>query len=165
MDSDWIVGGLVLAAIATGLIAGVFLTFSDFVMRSLAAAEDIAGIEAMQMINRLVYRSIFMVLLLGMVPVSAGIGALGVWLAPGAGAKWMIAGAVVYVVGVFLVTAICNVPMNKRLDGLAHRGAEAAGYWPAYVRNWSLWNHLRTASSVIASAAFLMAAMELAGGA
>ncbi len=164
MDTDWMTGGLVIAAIATGLVAGVFLSFSDFVMRSLAAAEDVAGIEAMQMINRIVYRSIFMVLLMGMVPVSAAISALGLWLAPGAAAKWMIVGGVVYVLGVFLVTAICNVPMNKRLDGLAHRGAEAAGYWPDYVRNWSLWNHVRTASSVIASAAFLMAALDLARG-
>ena len=51
-----------LAVIATGLVAGVFLTFSDFVMRSLSASEAIAGAEAMQEINRKVYGSIFLTL-------------------------------------------------------------------------------------------------------
>ena len=62
-----------LAVIATGLVAGVFLTFSDFVMRSLAASEAIAGAEAMQEINRKVYGSIFLTLFLGMTAGSAGL--------------------------------------------------------------------------------------------
>ena len=35
------------ASVAAGLVAGVFLTFSDFVMRSLGAAAPAAGMEAM----------------------------------------------------------------------------------------------------------------------
>ena len=64
---------LAAASIAAGLVAGVFLTFSDFVMRSLGASAPAAGMEAMQQINRKVYRSVFMVLLLGLVPVSLAI--------------------------------------------------------------------------------------------
>ena len=40
----------------------VFLTFSDFVMKSLFASQPATGTEAMQIINRKVYHSIFMVL-------------------------------------------------------------------------------------------------------
>ena len=60
MQYSWVVAGLVATTVATGLVAGVFLTFSDFVMRSLRAAEPAAGMDAMQWINRVVYRSVFM---------------------------------------------------------------------------------------------------------
>ena len=30
---------------------------------------------------------------------------------------------------------------------------EAAEYWPVYVREWTLWNHIRTAASLLAAAA------------
>ena len=55
-----------IAIIAFALVSGVFRTFSDFVMRSLDGAKRNLGIEGMQVINREVYRSIFMFLLLGM---------------------------------------------------------------------------------------------------
>ncbi len=60
-----------IAVIATALVAGAFLTFSDFTMRSLAAANSETGIEVMQWINRKVYGSSFLALLLGMAVVSA----------------------------------------------------------------------------------------------
>lgn len=41
--------------VAYGLVAGVFLTFSDFVMRSLGAVTPASGIAAIQSINRRVY--------------------------------------------------------------------------------------------------------------
>jgi hypothetical protein len=59
-------------AFAMALVAGVFMAFSDFVMRSLRVAAPGAGIEAMQQINREVYGSVFLVGLLGLVPVSLG---------------------------------------------------------------------------------------------
>ena len=75
METQIILWGLVALALAAALVAGVFLTFSDFVMPSLFAAAPSAGTEAMQIINRKVYRSIFMVLLIGLIPVSALIAA------------------------------------------------------------------------------------------
>ena len=41
--------------IAYALISGVFLAFSDFIMRALARTPDIGGIRAMQVINREVF--------------------------------------------------------------------------------------------------------------
>lgn len=43
------------------LVAGVFLAFSDFVMKSLGAIPAAQGITAMRSINILVFRSVFMV--------------------------------------------------------------------------------------------------------
>ena len=52
--------------IACAVVGGVFLAFSDFVMRSLNMANATTGIEVMQVINREVFNYVFMVLLLGM---------------------------------------------------------------------------------------------------
>jgi len=95
---------LIAATLATGLVAGVFLTFSDFVMRGLGRAQPGAGIEAMQWINREVYRSLFMVLLIGMSFVSLGLAVLGAVLIGGTVAYWLAAAGALYVLGVMAVT-------------------------------------------------------------
>lgn len=156
------VSGVTLSAIATGLVAGVFLTFSDFVMRSLHAASPTAGIEAMQEINRKVYRSIFMVLLLGMVPVSAAISAYAYVVIAGPASAWLTAGGLLYIVGVFLVTVFFNVPMNNKLDAMAFADAETETYWSRYASVWTRWNHVRSIASAGAAACFTVGANLIA---
>ncbi|SLN40165.1 hypothetical protein PEL8287_01982 [Roseovarius litorisediminis] len=144
------------ATLLTGLVAGVFLAFSDFVMRSLSAATPVAGIEAMQLINRKVYASVFLVWLLGMAPVSAALAAYAWFAIDGPAADWFIAGGTIYVIGTFLVTMLGNVPMNRRLDGMTTAGAETQIYWQTYATYWTMWNHVRTVSSALASGCFLV---------
>ncbi|WP_238367365.1 DUF1772 domain-containing protein [Mesobacterium pallidum] len=151
---------LTLSALAAALVAGVFLTFSDFVMRGLAGSAPEAGAEAMQQINRVVYRSVFMVLLIGLVPVSLALAVTGIWLGGPAGA-WMIAGAVSYALGVMAVTGRGNVPMNQVLDRMPLAQA-AEGYWQGYARRWTRLNHLRTLASALTAACWLVAAQGLA---
>ena len=149
-----------IAVIATGLVAGVFLTFSDFVMRSLAASQPVAGTEAMQMINRKVYNSVFLALLLGMTGGSILLAVAGMTTG-GPAAPWLIAGGAIYLVGVFVVSVIGNIPMNKRLDVLPPGVAPTDAYWRHYARVWTRWNHVRTISSTAAATAFLIAAQHL----
>ena len=80
-----------IAVIATALIAGVFLAFSDFIMRSLASAQPAAGAEAMQEVNRKVYRSIFLSLFFAMTAGSVLMIGAGVMLVSPA-APWLIVG-------------------------------------------------------------------------
>ena len=54
------------AILAYALVGGVFLAFSDFIMRSLSLTGGLGGVEAMQVINREVFRWVFMTLFLGM---------------------------------------------------------------------------------------------------
>ena len=149
-----------LAVIATGLVAGVFLTFSDFVMRSLAASEAIAGAEAMQEINRKVYGSIFLTLFLGMTAGSAGLIGAGL-LTGGPAAPWLIGGGAIYLSCVFGVTVLGNVPMNQRLDALPPADKTTLDYWGEYAVRWTRLNHVRTIGSAAAAIAFLIAAQRL----
>lgn len=70
----------------------------------------------------------------------------------------LLAAGLLYVVGTFLVTMAFNVPRNERLARLNAESPEATAYWPVYVREWSVWNHVRTAAA-IASAACSAAAL------
>lgn len=158
MDQIFI-AALVVAGLGAGVIAGVFLSFSDFVMRSLAGAVPVAGIEAMQLINRKVYRSVFVVLLMGLGPLSLLLALIG---SATPQAPWVWAGALVYLIGVMVVTARRNVPMNQRLDRMNRHYASAAAYWKTYTRAWTRWNHIRTAAAGFASVLFLIAALQLA---
>ena len=98
---EWI---LMFAGLAVSLVAGVFLGFSDFIMRGLAQAPASQGAAGMVGLNRAVYRSVFMVLLLGLVPVSGALGLLAVWQLQGVAMVLTLVGAAVYLVGVFAVT-------------------------------------------------------------
>lgn len=138
--------------LACAVLGGVFLAFSDFLMRSLSLTSGSGGLEAMQAINREVFRYVFMTLFIGMVPVS---------LAVSGGAYWrvaepapFIAAAVIYVIGVFGVTAAFNVPMNDALATFPANSAEGLQYWTTkYLPDWTFWNSVRTIACLLAAGA------------
>lgn len=66
MTQTWLLFTYEVSLISCALVAGVFPTFSDFVMRSLNRARTSATVEVMQGINREVFKTVFMVLLIGM---------------------------------------------------------------------------------------------------
>lgn len=164
MTFDLILIACATAVIASGLIAGVFLAFSDFVMKSLCAASPASGIEAMQLINRKVYGSVFMFLLIAMLVISVVLVFYAFVYMTGPAAAWIISGCALYVIGVFIVTMVVNVPMNQRLDAMNHDGAETASYWVVYGSSWTLWNHVRTIASAGSAVSFLIGCLLLAGG-
>jgi len=165
MTPTWFFLACQMAVIAYALVSGVFMTFSDFVMRSLGGAKTAAGVEVMQVINRKVYRSIFMVLLLGMSAISPiFIGYAYVQLT-GAAAILLITGGAIYLAGVFVVSLLFNVPMNQKLESFDHVGSDAATYWQkTYLTRWVFWNHVRTLASGAAAVCFLAACGVLAQG-
>jgi uncharacterized membrane protein len=151
------------AVLAYALIGGVFLAFSDFIMRSLALTSGDGGVEAMQAINREVFRWVFMAMFLGMAPLSLLIVFLGgVIIGGGAGTLMMLAG-LTYVVGCFGVTVFCNVPMNKALANMNLGNADTKGYWTkTYLPRWTFWNSVRTIACIV-SATLMLFALQLAG--
>ena len=151
MSITWMIYVCVAAALAYGLVAGVFLTFSDFVMRSLRAVAPAAGMAAMQAINRKVYGSLFLVMFMALAVVSIGLAVIAAIFATGPAVAWIVAGGAVYLIGVFLVTVLFNVPMNKRLDAMTPATDEAADYWSHYGTAWTRWNHVRSLAAAAAT--------------
>lgn len=153
---------LPIAVISYAFIGGAFLAFSDFIMRSLARTSGDGGVEAMQVINEQVFRWVFMALFLGMTPLSliiAGYGA--VWVNGPSGAL-MVASGMVYFIGCFCVTAICNVPMNKALAGMNLGLASTQEYWTkTYLPRWTFWNSVRAIACAISAGLLLFALLTL----
>ena len=144
------------AILAYALLGGVFLAFSDFIMRSLALTGGHGGVEAMQIINREVFRWVFMTLFIGMAPVSLAIAAYGgIVVGNGPGTLFVLAG-LVYLVGCFGVTVFFNVPMNEALAEMDLTSATASAYWTeTYLPRWTFWNTVRTVASVVSAALLL----------
>ena len=153
---------LQLSILAYALVAGVFLAFSDFIMRSLALSEGAGGVEAMQAINREVFRWVFMALFLGMAAASVGIAGYA-WIAiSGPAGLVILAAALVYLVGCFGVTVMFNVPMNEALAGMEAESEATRGYWlQTYVPRWTFWNSVRTAASALSAALLLFGLLWL----
>jgi uncharacterized membrane protein len=151
------------AVLAYALVAGVFLAFSDFIMRSLAITGGTGGVEAMQAINREVFRWIFMTLFLGMAAGSVAL-ALYAWFGVDGPARApIIAAALVYLVGCFGVTVVFNVPMNEALAGMTSPSEATQRYWfETYVPRWTFWNSVRTGASAISAMLLLVGLLWMA---
>ncbi|MGW8566112.1 anthrone oxygenase family protein [Isoptericola sp. NPDC055881] len=129
---------VVLTALVTGLAGGVFAAFSTFVLAGLRRLAPADAATAMAAINEEAVRPPFMTLFGAAVLLPVATAVVG--LAGGDdGAWWVVASAVVVLVGMLGVTAAGNVPLNDRLA--ARR--DAAG-WAAFHRPWTRWNHVRT---------------------
>ena len=148
---------LQVSILAYALVAGVFLAFSDFIMRSLAVTNGSGGVDAMQAINREVFRWIFMSLFLGMAAGSVALAVYAwVWVDGTAGTLILLA-ALVYLFGCFGVTAVCNVPLNEALAGMQSSSETTREYWlQTYVPRWTFWNSIRTAAATLSAALLLL---------
>lgn len=146
-----------LAALGSGLIAGVFFAFSTFVMAALARRPPHEGIAAMQAINVVVLNRWFLSVFMGTAAICVVVTILALlrWRAPEA--AFQVAGSLLYLIGTFVVTIACNVPRNDALARVAPSDPTAAGLWTRYVSEWTAWNHVRTAAALAAAAAFTLA--------
>ena len=154
---------LQLSILAYALVGGVFLAFSDFIMRSLANTSGTGGAEAMQVINREVFRWVFMTLFLGMAPVSVFIAFYGAFNLTGGPGTLILLGALTYLIGCFAVTVFFNVPMNEALARMELTTEETRVYWSStYVPRWTMWNSVRTVACVLAAGMVLFGLIWLA---
>lgn len=146
-----------LAALGAGLVAGIFFAFSAFIMTALGRIPAERGISAMQSINVVVLNPMFFLVFFGTAALALvlAIAALVVW--PESGARYLFAGSLLYLLGTIFVTIAFNVPLNNELAAVKPASAEGTGVWTRYLSAWTAWNHLRTAASLAAAAAFILA--------
>ena len=157
MRSAWITGLLWFSAIGCGLVAGLYFAFSGFIMTALSRIDQASGVAAMNSINTAILRSPFMPLFFGTTLAALILAVVAVfrWGAPGSTA--MLVGGVVYVVGMFVVTMLFNVPLNNALQAVGSASADTAPTWQRYLSDWTMWNHVRTVASTVACAVFIVA--------
>ncbi|WP_208629841.1 DUF1772 domain-containing protein [Paenibacillus ferrarius] len=149
--------GLIFAsALGSGLMAGLFFAFSTSVMAALSRLPAEQGIATMQSINIIILNPLFSLIFMGtsLLCIIIGIYSLFKWGTPSA--TYLLAGSILYFVGVFLVTVIFNVPLNDTLAAVAPGSSEGAKLWTQYLASWVPWNHVRTLASLVSLGAFVI---------
>lgn len=147
--NGWIPTLTLLATLGTGLVAGIFFAFSNFVMKGLERMPAGQGAAAMRSINVTVLNPLFLGLFVGTGLVCLALAIHSGFRLNETGARYLLAAGLLYVVGTFLVTMTLNVPLNDALMA-------DASVWERYLTQWSLWNHVRTAASFLACMALIL---------
>jgi len=145
------------AAISVGLMAGIYFTFSAFVMKSLGAIDAPAGMIAMRSINRVIVKSTFLPIFFASTFACMALASLAVFDIGATGARWSLAGGLTYFIGMFVVTVTCNVPLNNRLEASQPYDPQAPETWRIYLLVWTRWNHVRTIASTVSFALLIFA--------
>jgi uncharacterized membrane protein len=152
---------LLTATIASGLMAGVFFTYTNSVLPGLHAAEDRSFVDAMQRMNVAILNGWFLILFLGTMVASAV--ALLLHLGPGQRTvlPWIVAGAALYAV-TLVITFVVNVPLNNALNAAGPPGsiADFAAVRAAFESRWVAWNLVRTVTSTTAFASLAVALVK-----
>jgi uncharacterized membrane protein len=148
--------GLWICAVSAGIAGGATFAFSNFIMRGFDRLAPVEAARAMQAVNVTAINPLFMLVLIGTGVAAAGL-SVAQRVTTGELNPWLAAGAIIYALGVVLVTMAGNVPLNETLAGVAPESLSASS-WTTYARPWTLWNHLRTAAAAVAALAFMVAA-------
>ncbi len=149
---------VLMAALGSGLMAGLFFVFSVAVMTALKRLPPHEGVAAMQSINVVIVNPLFALVFFGTAAVCVVLIAVGAWRWREPAAFFFIAGSALYVAAGILVTLLFNVPLNDRLAAVAAGTPEAQALWRDYLVRWTQWNHVRTLGCTM-SAALLIVAM------
>jgi uncharacterized membrane protein len=143
---------LIAAITATALIAGLFYAYICSVNIGLGRLPDREYLAAMQNINSAILNPLFFLSFMGtliLIPLSA-------WLnyEQSLSGRFLLLAiaAVVYIIGVFGVTMLGNVPLNDMLAGADLKIATASNIARlrlSFEQPWLMWHNVRTIASVI----------------
>ncbi|KIA60266.1 DUF1772 domain-containing protein [Nocardia vulneris] len=145
---------LVVATLATGLIAGLFYGYANSVMPALNQTDDRTMIDVMQKINVVIINPVFMIGFLGTVGFSILAALLHLGKEQRTVLLWIGVGLVINVIA-FAVTSGLNVPLNNQLAaaGDVAQIADLAAVRADFEAVWVRWNIVR---AVLHTLAFLV---------
>ena len=147
---------VLLSLLGSGLMAGLFFAFSVAIMPALGTEPGPAAMAAMQRINVVIVRPLFLAVFVGTALVSLAASLVSL-LDAGAATTWTLIGTASYLVTSIGLTAGYHVPRNNRLVAGDPTTSEGLALWETYLREWTRWNHLRAAGCLLATASFAIA--------
>ena len=144
---NWPGAALLAGTVTSGLMAGLFTTFSHAVMPGLGRTDDATFVQSMQRINVAILNGWFGISFGGALVFTAIAAGLHLGRANRSVLPWIVAGLVLYA-AVLVITFAVSVPLNDRLNAATTDFAAAR---EAFERGWVRWNIIR---SVLSTAAF-----------
>lgn len=146
-----------IATIGAAMMAGLYFAFSNTIMSSLSKLEPAHGIAAMQSVNRTILNPLFFLLFVGTAASCVLVIVFSFEKLPATNAVLMVIGASIYLLGSLVVTGIFNIPLNNTLENLIPNATGSADWWANFLVNWTTWNHVRTAASIVATVLLFIA--------
>jgi len=148
---------LVIAVLGSGLMAGLFSSFSNFIMKSLAMISSASGISAMQSINIVIVRPAFILVFFGTGVLSLLALVVG-WQELNTMARiFGSMGATMYILGGVGVTMVFNVPLNNSLAVVEAGSGAGEKMWQIYLVKWVFWNHVRSLATMLSTLCLVLA--------
>ena len=135
--------------IGVGMMAGVYFAFSTFIMPAFDDLPSKQAIAAMNSINRVIVKSLFLPLFFGTTLLALVQLVLSQVYLHGVASYLGGAAGLTYLLTMFLCTAVFNVPLNNRLNRFDQREDNADSAWCSYRLPWTRWNHVRTVGSLV----------------
>jgi uncharacterized membrane protein len=126
-------------------------------MTALDRAGPVPGTLAMNSINVTILQSLFMPLFWVTTLVSLMLAVIGFAHWRESGGLMVAAAGLIYFLGMFGVTMFYNVPLNNALAAADPATADGVAMWGRYLKEWTVWNHVRTVTSLVASILFIVA--------
>lgn len=136
--------------LSVGTMAGIYFTFSVVIMKSLANVSAPEAARVMNEINDTIVNTIFLPLFFGSTLLGIVLIAASVMPWQSERSVFVLSGASIYIVGMFLVTAFGNVPLNNRLKTSEENEKQLVVVWKEYLQRWTYLNHIRTVSCMLA---------------
>ncbi|MCT2560362.1 chryseobasin maturation helper ChrI [Chryseobacterium herbae] len=144
---------LLITAVLTALIAGLFYAYSCSVVLGLGKLSDSEYLKSMQSINREILNPVFFLSFMGtaiLLPVTTFL-----FRGDQPAFIFLLLASAAYLIGVFGVTIAGNVPLNDMLDKFDITGSTAdvvKQMRDSFENRWNLLNNVRTVFSVISIA-------------
>jgi uncharacterized membrane protein len=157
---QFIFAATMLAALGAALLAGNFFAFSVFLMRALGGLSAERGIVAMQAITIAIKGLAFLIVFFGTAALAALLAVVAVLQHGAPGSCYLLAGSVVFLIGTFCVTMLRNVALNRALTCVTPGSKEGHETWKRFQSSWGMWNHVRSVTSLVACAFFIMALVD-----
>ncbi|MBE0570416.1 MAG: DUF1772 domain-containing protein [Ignavibacteriaceae bacterium] len=151
---------LVITTLFTGLMAGLFYSWSISVTPGLAKLGDEKYLSAFQSMNRAIINPSFLIVFMGLVILLILLSYFS-YNSPTPVQFWYVLSAtVLYLAGVMLVTFLGNIPLNNTLEALKIETMSAeqmASFRLAFESKWNTFNTIRTICSSLSFLSLVIA--------
>lgn len=147
------------ALLFSGLMAGLFFAFSAAVMPGLSRMPDKGFVAAMNTINTSIRNPVFFLIFIGILLLLPASSYLAYKHFPVSSFRMVLAATVIYFLGVFVVTAAVNIPLNNALatvDAERDPAERISIARAAFENRWNLFNGIRMFSAILSFVLLLL---------
>ena len=154
---------LFISVVFSGLVAGLFYSYSCSVNPAFGTLTDSEYIIVMQAINKAIQNPYFFISFIGLL-VAYPIAVYSLYSPPTITSFYALLGAaVIYFIGVFGITLFCNVPLNEQLADfqiLTASQHEISAMRKAFEEPWNRYHAIRTLAAILAFCLSVLALLK-----